>query len=137
VLESSSPLLITRKSLSRDSGGPGRYRGGLGQRIDVEVTSGEPFIVSALADRIRFGADGYAGGRSGGRGGFLVGGRRRNPKLSVKLPAGTRFTLLLPGGGGTGKPEERAREKIEEDLAEGLISVRAAAEAYAFEAEAP
>ncbi|MHB8499761.1 MAG: hydantoinase B/oxoprolinase family protein [Candidatus Acidiferrales bacterium] len=135
VLESSSPLLITRKSLRRDSGGPGRYRGGLGQQIDIEVTTGEPFIVSALADRIRSGADGYAGGRSGGRGGFLVGGRRRNPKLSTKLPAGTRFTLLLPGGGGTGRPEERARDRIEEDLAEGLISVRAGAEAYGFEAE--
>ena len=61
VIETTSPLVIRSKELRRDSGGPGRLRGGLGQRIEVEVRTGEPYVVSSLADRMRFPADGYQG----------------------------------------------------------------------------
>jgi N-methylhydantoinase B len=123
VIETTSPLLIHRKELRRDSGGPGRFRGGLGQSIEVEVRSGEPFIVSSLADRMRFAADGYAGGRQGGNGAFKTSlGTRPNPKFSTPLPAGTRFTLELPGGGGFYDPLERDVESVASDVAEGLVS---------------
>ena len=128
VIESTSPLVIRRKEYRRDSGGPGRRRGGLGQVIEVEVRTGEPYVVSVLSDRFTQAAAGYEGGRPGARAGFRTStGVRRSPKLSMTLPAGATFTLELPGGGGYHDPRERDPEAVLEDVAEGLVS-RAAAE---------
>ena len=115
----------------RDSGGPGRYRGGLGQVIEVEVRTGEPYVVSTLSDRFVRPASGYAGGRPGARSGFRAStGERRSPKLSLPLPAGTTFRLELPGGGGYFPPSERPPEEVADDVAEGLVSPAAARREY-------
>lgn len=122
VIESTSPLLFHRKEFIVGSGGQGRFRGGLGQRIEVSVRTGEPFVVSSLADRMRFPAEGYDGGGPGSRGRFLVDGVAiPNPKLSQRLAGGTTFVLELPGGGGFGDPAERDAAASEEDRAEGLL----------------
>jgi N-methylhydantoinase B len=135
VIETTSPLIVRRKELRRDSGGPGTFRGGLGQSIEIEVATGEPFIVSSLSDRMRFAAQGYAGGKPGAHGGFRTSlGTRPNPKLSLLLPAGTRFTLDLPGGGGFFDPLERDDEAVAEDVAEGLVSPRSAERDYGIRA---
>lgn len=127
VVETTSPLVIRRKELRRDTGGPGRFRGGLGQAIEVEVGTGEPYVVSSLADRMRYAAEGYLGGHPGGRGGFRTsGGGRPNPKISTRLAAGTGFTLELPGGGGFGDPLTRDARAVAEDVSEGYVSRSAA-----------
>ncbi|MFB3739324.1 MAG: hydantoinase B/oxoprolinase family protein, partial [Candidatus Velamenicoccus archaeovorus] len=131
VIETTSPLRFHRKELRTDSGGPGRFRGGLGQAIEVEVRTGEPFVVSSLADRMRFRAEGYLGGKPGGGGSFKTSlGTRPNPKLSQALPAGTRFTLELPGGGGFHDPLTRDPQAVADDVAEGLVSVASAWKDY-------
>jgi N-methylhydantoinase B len=131
VIETTSPLVVRRKELRADSGGPGRFRGGLGQIIEVEVGTGEPFVVSSLSDRMKFAAQGYLGGKPGARGGFRTSrGERPNIKLSQRFPAGTRFTLELPGGGGFHDPGERDPEAVARDVAEGLVSPRAAEREY-------
>jgi N-methylhydantoinase B len=131
VIESTSPLLVRRKELRQDSGGPGKFRGGLGQSIEVEVRTGEPFIVSSLSDRMKFAAEGYLGGKPGGNGGFRTSlGTRPNIKLSQRFPAGTRFTLELPGGGGFYDPLERDPLAVAEDVAEGLVSRHSAERDY-------
>ena len=131
VIETTSPLIIRRKELRRDSGGAGTYRGGLGQTIEVEVQTNEPYVVSVLADRMLFPAQGYDGAGPGAEGGFKTSlGSRPNPKASQLLPSGTTFTLELPGGGGFGDPRERPAEQIALDVAEGLVSPAAAARDY-------
>ncbi|HLH71159.1 MAG TPA: hydantoinase B/oxoprolinase family protein [Candidatus Dormibacteraeota bacterium] len=131
VIETTSPLVIRRKELRRDSGGPGRFRGGLGQSIEVEVRTGEPYAVSVLSDRFLHPAEGYAGGKPGARAGFRTStGGRHNPKLSLSLPAGARFTLELPGGGGFYDPRQRDPAQVAEDVAEGLVSPTAAEREY-------
>jgi N-methylhydantoinase B len=131
VIETSSPLVIRRKELRRDSGGPGRFRGGLGQSIEVEVRTGEPYVVSVLSDRFLYAAEGYAGGKPGARAAFRTStGQGRDPKLSLSLPAGARFTLELPGGGGFYDPRQRDPTQVAEDVAEGLVSLAEAARAY-------
>jgi N-methylhydantoinase B len=138
VIETTSPLIVRRKELRRDSGGPGQHRGGLGQAIEVEVPTGEPYIVSSLSDRMRFAAQGYAGGMAGGRGGFATSlGTRPNPKLSLRLPAGTRFTLDLPGGGGYFDPRDRDPDAVARDVEEGLVSARSAERDYGVRTSAP
>lgn len=131
VIETTSPLVIRRKELRKDSGGAGRFRGGLGQAIDVEVRTGEPYVVSSLADRMRFAADGYLGGGQGGHGGFKTTlGTRPNPKISMRLQAGTGFTLELPGGGGFFDPLTRDPAAVAEDVAEGYVSAASALRDY-------
>ncbi|HKA49526.1 MAG TPA: hydantoinase B/oxoprolinase family protein [Candidatus Dormibacteraeota bacterium] len=134
VIETTGPLVIRRKEYRRDSGGPGRYRGGLGQVIDVEVRTGEPYVVSTLSDRFGQPAHGYAGGRPGARSGFRTStGDRRRPTLSMAMPAEATFRLELPGGGGYFDPSDRAPDAVAEDVAEGLVSPAAASREYGFE----
>ena len=123
VLEAGSPLVIEEKSLRPDSGGGGRWRGGLGQRIRVSMRGGEPWIVSCLADRLDHPAPGMAGGGPGAPGGFRISdGRRPNPKLSNAVPAGGHMVLDLPGGGGYGDPAERPEELRKADLEDGKVT---------------
>jgi N-methylhydantoinase B len=135
VIETTSPLVIRKKQYRRDSGGAGKYRGGLGQEIKVEVRTGEPYVVSCLSDRFWEPAHGYAGGRPGAKAGFRTdAGSRRSPKLSLRQPAGASFTLLLPGGGGFHDPRDRDDVQVREDVAEGLVSPRAAKLEYGVDA---
>ena len=54
VTESESPLVFWRKEFLPDSGGPGAFRGGLGQVIEVGSTEEHSFTVSAATfDRMR------------------------------------------------------------------------------------
>lgn len=123
VIETTSPLLFRRKEWRVDSGGDGQYRGGLGQRIEVEVTTGEPYIVSSLADRMRFPAEGYDGGAAGATASFEVDGERvENPKISRRLAPDATFALELPGGGGYHDPAHRDPAARQHDLEEGLVS---------------
>jgi N-methylhydantoinase B len=123
--------VIRRKEYRRDSGGPGRHRGGLGQTIEVEVRTGEPYVVSTLSDRFAQPAHGYSGGQAGARAGFHTStGVRQSPKLSMGMPAGSTFTLELPGGGGYFDPFERPVDAVVEDVAEGLVSAAEAERAY-------
>ena len=131
VIETTSPLVIRRKELRRDSGGPGKYRGGLGQSIEVEVRTGEQFVASSLSDRMKFAAQGYLGGKPGAKGGVRTSlGTRPNIKLSQRFPAGTRFTLELPGGGGFHDPFERDPAAVATDVSEDLVSTKSAERDY-------
>jgi N-methylhydantoinase B len=131
VIETTSPICVKRKELRRDSGGPGRFRGGLGQTIEFEILTGEPFVVSALSDRIRFPAQGYAGGLPGAKGHFRTSdGAELNPKVTQSLDAGMGFVLELPGGGGFYDPRERAPEDVARDVSEGLVSPSSAEAEY-------
>ena len=134
IIEATSPLVFRRKEYRADSGGPGQYRGGLGQTIEVQVRSGNAFIVSSLADRLRFPAEGYSGGLPGALAGFTTNeGSIANPKLSRRLSADDRFVLELPGGGGFGEPAARERAAIECDVGEGLVTLEAARMHYGYE----
>ena len=123
VIESTSPLVVEEKALRPDSGGAGRHRGGLGQRIRFSVRGDEDWIVSCLADRLRHPAPGADGGEPGAAGAFSIAGEPiADPKLSHAVAAGQEVVLELPGGGGFGPADERAAELREDDLAQGRVS---------------
>ena len=48
------------------------------------------------------------------------------------IKPGDKVKLVVPGGGGYGKPEKRERERIEEDINEGFVSEEAAVSDYNF-----
>lgn len=131
VIESISPLLCWRREMTADSGGPGRFRGGLGQEILVELVSREAARLSVLAERIQHPPLGLLGGLPGSPASVtLDSGEPIHPKSRTTIQPGQRLRLRYPGGGGYGPPSERDRARILEDLKNGLITPAAAREVY-------
>jgi N-methylhydantoinase B len=76
ITEASAPVTIWRRELLPDSGGAGKYRGGLGQRIEMTSAVDEPFLVFLSVERLKNAAAGRGGGHSGAPGRIQVSGRR-------------------------------------------------------------
>jgi N-methylhydantoinase B len=128
IVESASPLVITRKELRCDSGGPGTYRGGLGQEVHLRVRSAAPLIFTAMFDRIKYPARGLNGGGAGAPGEVQLDDQTRlAPKGKHTIPAERTLILRLPGGGGYGAPYARPPEHVLQDVRNGFVS-RAEAE---------
>ena len=137
VSESVSPLVFWKKELLPDSGGAGRYRGGCGQDIVIEVKSPRRSELSVMSERWDFPAEGLSGGQAGGRAGAertTTGVAPDDAVLPEKgrtaLEPGEVIRLVTGGGGGYGKPEERDLDQVVEDLRNGYISEAAAREVY-------
>lgn len=136
VTEAAAPIVIWKKEFVPDSGGAGRQRGGLGQRIEIEGRFGQGFRCSAATfDRREYPARGRQGGNAGRAGSVHVisAANEELPfsgKGMIEVPQGGRLRVELPGGGGFGRPDERERALIEADLAYGLITPGAARSAY-------
>ena len=131
VIETLAPLVIRRRELRTDSGGPGTYRGGLGQTMEIEVLTNKPYIFSGLYERTRYAAPGLHGGGPGLTGGIRTNnGTALEPKVSSQAPADTVVTIDLPGGGGFGPPERRNPELVRDDVLDGYISAEAARRDY-------
>jgi N-methylhydantoinase B len=119
LIERNSPLFVLRKALRPGSGGAGRYRGGLGQEIEFEVTSDTPVGIIFMAERCRFPAQGIDGGEAGARGEVLIDGVSVDYRKNVVLKKGQRIVLRTPGGGGVGDPADRNPAAVDEDRREG------------------
>ena len=131
VIEAVAPIMMHKRALVTDSGGAGRFRGGLGQEMELEVVTGYPAVHSPMYDRTVFPARGFMGGRSGTVGAVRSGdGRALHPKKRYTLQPGERVLLRLPGGGGFYPPYERDVESVLDDVVQGYVSVEAAEESY-------
>lgn len=117
-----APLRFHYKRLRPDSGGRGRFRGGLGQEILIESRSPTPIAVSFLAERTIYPAFGIEGGEAGATGELQVNGATVDPKRQYVLSSGDTVLLRTPGGGGHGAPTERDPAAIERDAALGYAT---------------
>jgi N-methylhydantoinase B len=131
ITEALSPLLVRRKEYRTDSGGPGEFRGGLGQVMEVATLDDAPFGISANYDRIDFPARGRDGGREGKPGALLLasGGKLRG-KGQQTVARDDVLTILMPGGGGLGDPQRRDPQRVAADVRLGLVSAEAARSEY-------
>ena len=121
--EQVGPIVVWRKEIRENSGGAGRYRGGLGQTIEIGPSDGYLFEFSAMFDRVDNPARGREGGRNGARGAVrLDDGTPFGSKGKQTVPAGRRLILELPGGGGFGDPAERDPAAASNDVAQGYVS---------------
>jgi N-methylhydantoinase B len=131
IIENVSPLIMEKRELVPDSGGPGKFRGGLGQEMTLSVRTNEPVIHSAMYDRTKFPALGFAGGKNGGLGAFFLSdGTHPHPKAQYRLFPGQKVTLRLPGGAGFYSPLEREPELVRQDVLNGYVSFQAARAEY-------
>ncbi|MGH2617382.1 MAG: hydantoinase B/oxoprolinase family protein, partial [Thermomicrobiales bacterium] len=85
VIEHLSALVQSRRELRTDSGGAGQTRGGLGQATEYWYRGDGPWSVSAMADRTKFAAQGFAGGGPGALGALAADGVPLQPKTVVAL----------------------------------------------------
>lgn len=128
IIENRSPLVVLEKSLRVDSGGAGKYRGGLGHRLVITgLRTDRPYSFSPFFDRVQYPARGLQGGQPGAPGNYflkLADGtiERPNPKATIYPDPTTELWIELPGGGGLGNPAERPPEAIQADLRAGLVS---------------
>ncbi len=131
VIENVSPLFMKRRELIPGSGGPGKFRGGLGQKMVISIRSDRPAVHSCMYDRIKNPARGFRGGSPGRPGSFyLSDGTYPHPKRRYVLEPGIEVHLDLPGGGGFYVPSERDAEMVLKDVINGLVSVKSAKENY-------
>jgi N-methylhydantoinase B len=129
------PLVVERYALIADSGGAGRYRGGLG--LERVVRARVPMTFNSHVERAHCKPWGLAEGgeATGNEVAIRVGGKWKtdfpNAKVLVAyLEPGDAFRMRSGGGGGYGSPLERPVAAVEADAKQGYVSVAAAREFY-------
>ncbi len=136
MVEHEFPGIVLNYSYIPDSGGPGRWRGGMGIERTMRVLVDCEF--SAQYDRIKFPAPGLLGGLPGRPGRLLL---ERDGEAPLELPgkvvgyrlvSGDVIRIQTQGGGGLGDPNERDRADVARDLTQGKLSRRAGETDYGF-----
>ena len=132
--ESRFPFIVERLGLAVDSGGAGRYRGGLGYEKHIRMLQDANFM--SIADRSILACWGVKGGKAGMPFHVTidVGGpdERVVEALADAEPvkAGQVIRIRTTGGGGWGDPLERPLDEVERDLRWGKVSLDGARTAY-------
>lgn len=137
ILEMSFPLRVESYELVPDSGGAGRYRGGLGVRRVWRVLDHEAHA-AVCAERSLTPPFGLAGGRTGAPARILLmppqdNSRRLPSKGTFLVPPDGRVVMEAPGAGGYGPPTARDPTKLAEDVIDGYVSRTAARRDYGIE----
>lgn len=138
LFEVAVPLVVEEKRLVTDSGGPGRRRGGLGQRVTISrlpTFSGQASLSLWLHGR-RTACGGVRGGHAGAEARVeMTEHQGSGPTIvdtgHVRLrDAHTKVTQVTSGGGGYGTPSQRPRAALENDVANEYVSTHAAESTY-------
>ena len=131
VIEASSPVVMHKRELRPDSGGPGQWRGGLSQVMEYSVRTGKPFYLQSFYERTKHPAPGLHGGRPGVPGKLSAStGRQPVPKITSLVEPGAVVRIELPGGGGFGDPFRRDAAAVLADVRAGYVSPEAARRDY-------
>jgi N-methylhydantoinase B len=134
-VEADCGVIIREYDICPDSGGAGRWRGGVGQKMTVEVLRDGGSVVPRGMERMRFPAWGVAGGRPSAPFRMVVSDGRTAPAILAKVDQfavnkNTVVTVLMPGASGYGDPYERDSQDVRRDVIEGFVSREAAARDY-------
>jgi N-methylhydantoinase B len=131
ALELEYPLTLMRYELVDGSGGPGKFRGGMGLRR-VYRAEAECRVQLELS-RLRSQSWGLFGGHAGAGCRVVCGPGVTFDKEGAALTAGQWFEIITPGAGGYGPPGERDRGAVARDVAQGVIDAAAARAVYGVE----
>ena len=127
INESEVPIRFRRYGLEPDTGGAGRWRGGVGTVMEFEVFAPQTMITARNRDRSNFGSWGLKGGHAGATSSFV-----RNPggneqenignKDIVHCQPGDVIRIMGGGAGGWGDPLDRLLARVAVDIETGLVS---------------
>ena len=135
TVEIGAATMIMEYGLRPDSGGPGRWRGGVGTVITFTVTKGGSTVLGRGMERFEFQPWGLLGGHPGAKARTLLNpgtpDERELGKIDmVNMRQGDVLSIMTPGGGGYGDPLERDPALVVRDVARGLVSAERARYAY-------
>ena len=133
-IEQRFPVTVERVGLAIDSGGPGKYRGGLGYVKEIRTLVDGHY--TTVTERTAFSSIGIKGGLAGRPGGSM-----KNPgteeeesvffsRDAVPVKRNDLIRLITPGGGGWGDPLERDVELVRLDVLRRLVSTESAHRDY-------
>lgn len=139
VVERQFPVRIERYEFIADSGGAGKFRGGLALRRDVRVLA-DKVSFARYGDRHKFAPQGLFGGLPGSCGAIVLnpgtdGEKHMASKGLDTLRKDDLVSIRLPGAGGYGDPRERDRAQVEADVRDGKISAASARRDYGWQTE--
>ena len=132
--EARFPFVVERLGLATDSGGPGRFRGGLGYEKIIRMLTDGYFM--SIADRSILSCWGVNGGKAGRPFEVTIdpyGPDQRDADAladAEPVPAGTLIRIRTTGGGGWGDPLDRDVDLVVRDVAWGKVSRTGAAADY-------
>jgi len=131
IIETEFPLFVKQRQMIQDSGGPGKFRGGLGQSIIVKVESQKPAVFHCMQERINNPPLGFHGGLPGSAAELVINEKiKPHPKKGYVLNKGDEVRINSNGGGGFYSPEQRDLNQVLEDVLDEYVSVEAAEKYY-------
>jgi len=128
ILEAAYPIKFNQWALRPNSGGDGKFRGGLGATYEIELLekSAEAFL---FGERGKFSPKGVVGGKEASKNIFTFedDDGPTNPKMvskivGVKLKRGQSVRIDTPGGGGYGNPLDRSKQARDYDVQLGYVT---------------
>jgi len=128
IIESEFPTRVERFEMIADSGGAGRWRGGLGFARDYRILADEVRF-SMRTDKHAIEPFGSDGGLAGGKGSCIVNPGAKDEKRlpsrfgDYRLKRNDLLRVERPGGGGLGDPLERPVQNVLDDVRQGYVSL--------------
>jgi len=135
IVEQEQPIRIEEYGFRQDSGGAGKFRGGLGLVREYRLVGVDEAVLQVRSDRQKFRPYGLKGGAPGANAGNYL-RNQDDPKKALpgkfmrSLKRGESYRAELAGGGGWGNPFDRAPEKVLQDVIDEKVSRQSAANDY-------
>ncbi|MGH2551051.1 MAG: hydantoinase B/oxoprolinase family protein, partial [Thermomicrobiales bacterium] len=131
VIETRSPVIFVSKEITTDAGGPGHYRGGAGQTMQLEMRSERPMhFISGSGDKMIQPPAPLFDGEPGRTGALAINGTPIPKQIWHEVKFGDIVTVRSPGGGGYGDPFTRDPESVLADVIFGDVSIDGARSDY-------
>lgn len=132
IHETEFPMRVVRFDVRTDSGGPGKFRGGLGCTREYQLLEDAAVRVRGKGDmRSKFPPWGVLGGKAARTGAYAVNGEELAETVrEAPLKPGDIVRVDMNAGGGYGDPFERDPEWVLGDVLDGYVSIGGAREDY-------
>jgi N-methylhydantoinase B len=132
IHETEFPMRVVRFDVRTDSGGPGKFRGGLGCTREYQLLEDAAVRVRGKGDmRSKFPPWGVMGGKPARTGFYAVNGKELPETIrEAPLKPGDIVQVNMNAGGGYGDPLDREPELVLGDVLDGYVSIEGAREDY-------
>jgi N-methylhydantoinase B len=135
ILETETPLIVEYRELIKDSGGPGKMRGGIGRKIALRIPDGEggspyPTTIAVQGGRFKYPPNGIFDGKPSFKAKFLKNEEPADASGLTFCKPGDVIEFQSAGGGGYGNPSERDIASVEKDVMYEYVSIEKAKEDY-------